>query len=72
MFAGSYGGYYGNRFISFHLFHFICFILFCFLLHGVLQEGEYCMIGLRLLMARDESHMAGGESCMTGYCCRAE
>jgi len=30
------------------------------------------MIGLRHLMAGDDSRMAGGESRMTGDCCRPE
>jgi len=32
----------------------------------------YCMIGICLLMAEDESCMAGGESRMTGDCCPPE
>ena len=32
----------------------------------------YCMIGLCHLMAGDDSHIAGGESRMTGDCCRPE
>jgi hypothetical protein len=48
------------------------YLFICFLLYGVLQEGEYCMIGLCHLMAGDDSRMAGGESRMAGDCCRPE
>jgi hypothetical protein len=50
------------------LFH----LFICFLLYGVYQEGQYCMIGFCHFMAGDDSRMAGGESRMTGDCCRPQ
>ena len=39
---------------------------------GIPGGIQYCMIGLCLLMAGDESRIAEGKSHMTGDCCQPE